>query len=70
MQGGKITKIAGKGTSEITLADGGLYPNHKTALEATFTATEADAPDVKPDPATPKAKLDFNIKIGATVTAK
>jgi hypothetical protein len=70
MQGGKITKIAGKGTSEITLADGALYPNHKTALEATFTATEADPPDVKPDPATPKAKLDFNIKIGATVTAK
>ncbi|MEO8704922.1 MAG: hypothetical protein ABI867_33020 [Kofleriaceae bacterium] len=64
MQGGKITKIAGKGTTEATLVDGKLYPNHKTAVEATFTASEPDA-----KPGTPAATLDFNVKIAGAVTA-
>jgi len=64
MQGGKITKIAGTGTSEVTLADGALYPSHKTSLEATFTASEAD-------PKTPNpAQLDFSIKVSGVVTVK
>ena len=65
MQGGKITKIAGTGTTDITFVDGALYPSQKTAVEATFIASE---PDAKPG-ATP-ATLDFNVKIGGAITAK
>ena len=65
MQGGKITKIAGTGTTEITLVDGALFPTQKSVLAATFTASE---PDPKPD--TKVAKLDFLVNIGSAVTAK
>ena len=65
MQGGKITKIAGSGSSEITLTDGALFPTHKTKLEATFTASEVD-PKAGENP----AKLDFKIQIGGAITAK
>jgi hypothetical protein len=63
MQGGKITKILGKGTTEVTLTDGTL-PTYKHAIEATFTASEAD-------PKAPQqASLDFKITIAGAVTAK
>jgi hypothetical protein len=65
MQGGKITKITGTGTTEVTLVDGALFPTHKSVLAATFTASE---PDPKPD--TKVAKLDFLVNIGSAVTAK
>jgi microcystin-dependent protein len=63
MQGGKITKIAGTGTTEVTLTDGKL-PTYKHALEATFTASEAEPKTANP------ASLDFKIKIGGAITAK
>jgi hypothetical protein len=63
MQGGKITKIAGTGTTEVTLTDGQL-PSFKHSIETSFTASEADPKT--PNPAT----LDFKIKIGGAVTAK
>jgi hypothetical protein len=65
MQGGKISKIAGKGTAEITVVDGALYPSQKQSLETTFTASEPD-----PQPGTKAAQLDFNITIGSAITAK
>jgi predicted small lipoprotein YifL len=63
MQGGKITKIIGKGTAEVTLTDGAL-PTYKTAIEATFTASEADPK------AANMASLDFRIQIAGAVTTK
>lgn len=65
MQGGKITKIAGTGTTEFTLTDGALYPSQNTVVEATFTASEPDA-----QPGATPATLDFDIKISGVVTAK
>lgn len=65
MQGGKITKITGTGTVEVTLVDGALYPSQKSSLDATFTASEPDA-----KPGTKPATLDFAIKIGCDITAK
>lgn len=56
----KVSKIAGGGTSEITLADGALYPSHKSSVQTTFTAS---------DP-TGAQTVDFAIKVGSTVTAK
>ncbi|HWO21195.1 MAG TPA: hypothetical protein VNO30_20645 [Kofleriaceae bacterium] len=41
--GGKISKIQGTGTSELTLATGALYPTYKSSLETKFTASEKDA---------------------------
>jgi hypothetical protein len=63
MQGGKITKIVGTGTTEVTLTDGAL-PSYKHAIEATFTASEAD-----PKAASP-ASLNFKIQVAGAVTAK
>jgi hypothetical protein len=65
MQGGKISKIAGTGTHEVSVVDGALFPSHRVALTATFTAAEAE-----PKPNAPPATLDFEIKVGAAVTAK
>ncbi len=65
MQGGKISKIAGTGTSEITLADGALFPTHEARLETTFTASEAE-PKEGEKPAT----LDFKIIVGGTLAPK
>ncbi|MBA3819388.1 MAG: hypothetical protein H0X17_10890 [Deltaproteobacteria bacterium] len=56
--GGKISKITGTGTSEVTLADGALYPMHKSSTETSFTASEGD-----------KSML-FVIKVGGAVTTK
>lgn len=55
-----VSKIAGAGTSEITLADGALYPSHKSSVQTTFTAS---------DP-TGKQTVDFAIKVGSAITAK
>lgn len=65
MQGGKISKITGTGTSDITLVDGALYPSQATTVEATFTASEAE-----PEPGEAPKTLDFLIKLGGTITAK
>ena len=65
MQGGKISKIAGTGTSEITLADGALFPTHEARLETTFTASEAE-PKEGEKPAT----LDFKIIVGGSLAPK
>ncbi|HEU0035485.1 MAG TPA: hypothetical protein VFQ53_32970 [Kofleriaceae bacterium] len=64
MQGGKITKITGTGTSDFTLADGALYPSHKTTLDASFIASEAEPKS------NPPAQLEFAIKMGAQIVAK
>ncbi|MDQ3368825.1 MAG: hypothetical protein M3680_25660, partial [Myxococcota bacterium] len=56
--GGKISKITGTGTSEVTIADGALYPTHKSSTETNFTASEGD-----------KSML-FVIKVGNSVTPK
>ncbi|MBA2539910.1 MAG: hypothetical protein H0V17_09775 [Deltaproteobacteria bacterium] len=64
MQGGKISKIAGTGTVELTFTDGQLFPTFKQRLETTFSASEAEPK--APNPPT----IDFKIAIGAAVTAK
>ena len=65
----KISKIAGTGTHEITLNDGGLYPAQtKSTLETKFTATDEKAAS-NPDPQNP-ASADFSIKVGSAITAK
>jgi len=56
----KVSKIAGTGTTEVTLADGALYPSHKSSVQTTFTAS---------DP-TGQQTVDFAIKVGSAVTAK
>ncbi|HLL22625.1 MAG TPA: hypothetical protein VK427_10855 [Kofleriaceae bacterium] len=40
--GGKISKINGTGTSQITLEDGVLYPTAKSAIETNLTASEKE----------------------------
>jgi hypothetical protein len=65
MQGGKITKITGNGTTDVTVVDGALYPSQTSTLTATFTASEPN-----PKPNAKIAQLDFLVKIGSTVTAK
>ena len=69
MNGAKISKIAGAGTSEVTLNDGALYPSTKSTLETKFTATDEKAAKAPPDPNNP-ASADFSIKVGSAVTAK
>ncbi|MEJ7602927.1 MAG: hypothetical protein WKG01_33875 [Kofleriaceae bacterium] len=56
----KVSKIAGAGTTEITLADGALYPSHKSSVQTTFTAS---------DP-TGAQTVDFAITVGSAITAK
>ncbi len=64
MQGGKITKIAGTGTIELTFTDGQLFPSYKSRVETTFSASEAT-------PTTPNPpRIDFKIVVGGTMTAK
>jgi hypothetical protein len=64
MQGGKISKIAGTGVSEITLVESQLFPSFKTRLETTFSASEAE-------PKTPNPpSIEFKIVTGAELTAK
>lgn len=58
MHGGKITKIGGSGTSELTLASGALYPTYRTSLETQFTASEAGQ------------SLALAVRVGGAVTAK
>lgn len=58
VQGGKISKITGSGTSQITLADGQLFPTHTSSLETAFTASEGDK------------SMQFSIKVGSSVTPK
>jgi hypothetical protein len=54
----KISGITGSGTSETTIADGVLYPTHKSSLETQFKASEADK------------SAQFAIKVGGAVTPK
>jgi len=65
LDGGKISAISGSGKSEITVADGTLYPTFKSSVETKFSATD-------PKPKDPKdvEKIDFRITIGAAVTPK
>ena len=58
VEGSKISAIGGTGTSELTIADGVLYPTYKSSLETQFTASEQDKSVV------------FGIKIGGGVTPK
>ena len=64
MQGGKISKIAGSGTVELTITDGQMFPTFKQRLETTFSASEAAPKEPNPP------RIDFKIVIGAAVTAK
>ena len=54
----KITKIGGKGSSEITLEDGALYPSYTTNLESTLTLSAGTE------------SQQHGFKINNTVTAK
>ena len=56
--GTKITGIKGSGTSEISLADGALYPTTKGTIETEFTAVDAES------------KLTIAQKVSATITSK
>jgi len=56
--GGKISKISGTGTSQVTLVDGALFPTHASSLETNFTASEGDK------------SMQFTIKVGGAVTPK
>ena len=42
IENSKVTGIAGTGTSELTIADGTLYPTYKSSLETQFKASEQD----------------------------
>lgn len=55
---GKISAISGAGTSETTLADGALYPTHKSSTETQFKALAQDK------------TIQFKLKVGASVTPK
>lgn len=56
--GGKISKISGSGTSQVTLVDGQLFPAHTSSLETAFTASEGDK------------SMQFSIRVGGAVTPK
>lgn len=64
MQGGKITKIAGTGSYEMTFTDGQLFPTFKTRVETTFSASEAEPKAPNPP------RIEFKILVGGSVTAK
>lgn len=64
MQGGKITKIAGTGTHELTFTDGQLFPTYKSRVETTFSASEAEPKAPNPP------RIDFKIIVGGSVTVK
>jgi hypothetical protein len=55
---GKISDITGSGTSETTIADGALYPTHKSSLETVFKASAQDK------------SILFSLKVGGAVTPK
>jgi hypothetical protein len=57
-KGGKISKIAGTGTSEIKLDDGMLYPTTNAQIETNLTASEGDK------------SMQLAFKIGGQVNAK
>ena len=58
-----ISAIAGTGTSETTIADGGVYPVHKEQLETRFNASD-------PESADPGKAVQFTIKVGGSVVPK
>jgi hypothetical protein len=58
LHGGKISKIGGSGTSELTLAAGALYPAYKTSVETQFTASEQDQ------------SMTLSLRLGGAVTVK
>jgi hypothetical protein len=58
LHGGKISKIKGSGTSELTLAAGALYPTYKTSVETQFTASEQDQ------------SMTLSLRLGGAVTVK
>jgi len=64
MQGGKISKITGAGTAEITFTDGQLFPTYKSRVETTFSATEAEPKAPNPP------QINFKIVIGGALTTK
>ncbi len=64
MQGGKITKITGTGSYELTYTDGQLVPSFKTRVETTFSASEAEPKAPNPP------RIEFKIVVGGAVTAK
>ncbi|MBL0216870.1 MAG: hypothetical protein IPQ07_23700 [Myxococcales bacterium] len=54
--GTKVSGIKGSGTTDVTLADGALYPSSKGTLETQFTVSEG------------AASVQFALKIGGAVT--
>lgn len=58
VEGGKISAIGGSGTTEISIAEGALYPTYKQQVENQFTASEKDK------------SMQFVLKVGGAVTAK
>jgi Family of unknown function (DUF6263) len=58
VDGAKISAISGNGTSETTIADGTLYPTHKSSLETQFKASDADK------------STQFSLRVGGAFTPK
>jgi hypothetical protein len=61
-KGGKISKIAGTGTSEIKLDTGLLYPTTNATMETTLIASEGSKDNVK--------SMQLAFKIGGAINAK
>lgn len=64
MQGGKITKIVGTGTHELTVTDGQLFPSYRSRIETTFSASEAEPKAPNPP------RIEFKIVVGGSLSAK
>jgi hypothetical protein len=58
IEGSKISGITGSGTSEMTIADGALYPAYKSSLETQFQVSVQGQPHV------------FVLTVGGAVTPK
>jgi hypothetical protein len=58
--GGTISAIDGTGKTEVTLAEGALYPSATSSLETKFKVTGDD----------PKETMDLMFRIGSAVTPK
>jgi hypothetical protein len=56
--GARVSAITGSGTSETTIADGALYPTHKSSLQTQFKASDKDA------------STQITIKVGGAVTPR
>jgi hypothetical protein len=58
VDGGKVSGITGRGTSETTIVGGALYPTHKASTEIEFTASEKNRS---------AQSAHFSMKLGSAV---